>query len=48
MKSLLADFDILFNVVRCHSVDQVNRSWLEPGSKDYQLVAQKSKLYLEY
>lgn len=44
MKSLLADFDILFNVAGCQSVDQIDRSWLESHERGQSLIAERSKL----
>ena len=44
MKSLLAEFDIMMNVVGCTSVDEIDRSWLESQPKSYSLLTEKSKL----
>jgi len=44
MKSLLADFDILFNVAGCQSVDQINRDWLEIHPRGQSLLDVRAKL----
>jgi isopentenyl diphosphate isomerase/L-lactate dehydrogenase-like FMN-dependent dehydrogenase len=44
MKSLLADFDILLNVAGYKNVEEIDRSALESGPKDYPLLPVTSKL----
>ena len=44
MKSLLSEFDILMNVAGFQNIDQIDRSTLESGPKNYPLMAEKSKL----
>ncbi|KAB8346213.1 hypothetical protein FH972_023258 [Carpinus fangiana] len=44
MKSLLADLDILMNVAGFQNVGQFDRKCLESYPKNYQLMAEKSKL----
>lgn len=44
MKSLLADFDILLNVGGYKTVADIDRTALESGPRDYQLLPVTSKL----
>jgi hypothetical protein len=43
-KSLLPDLDILVNVARIQSVDQIDKSWMEKYPKSYSLIKEKSRL----